>query len=400
MSSNMSSVRWEPPLESLQNAAAALEDYLAARSRGHLDSQARVTDTDAAMAAAVAQEFLKAGIDVKKLETVGLDNFAQCRKLMDEHRNRIGNRGGKTTAPTKEAPEKIPYTSLNVPKNAAERSRDSTFFFRTPPFDLAALHVLPSDTPAFWNGEADSNTGDMDWNLGSNPNVAVNATISAIVGIWFAPMINNQISPFPGTATVQMNTSALPALGFASAQLFGNAVAEASVGYIVQEFDQSANPLGIAQESYFDEFNLSVTFGQTQRANIPSPSTQQNFTFSTVGTHIYLISFWLLGRIQANVSGGLWGSAADTDARTSLTSIAGVWNPVGVATVPDVVNLSPEQAKATIELAGFQYSESGDPQPGDFAPYVEEQDPSGGTLALPGSFVYVRVAVPTGREAR
>jgi hypothetical protein len=399
-SENNNSASWELPPESLQKASAALEDYLAARSRDHLDSQASVTDMNTAMATAVAQEFSKVGIDVNKLESVGQDNFAQCRRLIEEYRDRTARDDSNTATPGKEARRTVPYVSLKVPEGAAERPLDSMFFFRTAPFDVALLSVQPSDTPAFWEGRADPNTGNVDWNLGSNPNAGVNATISATAGIWLVPMVNNEISPFPGTATVQMNTSALQALGFASAQLFGNAVATSSVGYIVQEFDQSVNPLGIAQENYDDEFDLSVTFGQTQRKTIRVPSTQQNFTFSTVGTHIYLISFWLLGSIQAGVSGGLWGSAANTDTRTVLTSIAGVWNPADVATVPDVINLSPVQAKAMIEVAGFQYLESGDPQPGDFAPYVEEQDPSGGTLALSGSFVSVLVAVPTGREAR
>jgi hypothetical protein len=392
------SASWELPSESMQNASAALEDYLAARSRDRLDSLASVTDMNTAMATAVAQEFSKAGIDVQKLEAIGLNNFAQCHRLMEEYRDRTARSGSNTAAAGEEVRRTAPRVSLKVPEGAAERPLDSMFFFRAPPFDVALLSVQPSDTPGFWSGTADSNTGNVDWNLGSNPNAAVNATISATVGIWLVPMVNNEISPFPGTATVQMNTSALQALGFASAQLFGNAVATASVGYIVQEFDQSANPLGIAQEDYLDEVDLSVTFGNTQRQTKQLPSTQQNFTFSTVGTHIYLISFWLLGSIQANSSGGPWGSAADTDTRTTLTSIAGVWNPTDVAAVPDVTNLSPVQAKAMIEVAGFQYFESGDPEPGDFNPYVEEQDPSGGALALVGSFVGVLVAVPTGRE--
>jgi hypothetical protein len=49
--------------------------------------------------------------------------------------------------------------------------------------------------------------------------------------------------------------------------------------------------------------------------------------------------------------------------------------PPPAGTVPDVSNLSPSQARARIQAAGFTYSESADPVKGNFKPYVEYQDP-------------------------
>jgi len=63
-------------------------------------------------------------------------------------------------------------------------------------------------------------------------------------------------------------------------------------------------------------------------------------------------------------------------------------------TVPDVLNLNPGAARAKIEAAGFAYSGAADPVEGNFKPYVEDQDPGGGTTAPVGSTVDVTIAVP------
>ncbi len=69
-------------------------------------------------------------------------------------------------------------------------------------------------------------------------------------------------------------------------------------------------------------------------------------------------------------------------------------DPVPLATVPDVTNLSPAQARARLAAAHFGMSEVADPLDGNFKPYVEDQDPSGGAQAPEGSTVNVMVAVP------
>jgi len=283
-----------------------------------------------------------------------------------------------------------------LPEGSAEGPLDSVGFFLSAPFVRRNLDIIPQDNPAFIsNLNIDNITGDISWNLDSNPDAAVNVTISATMGSFFAPVVGNEIWPFPGTATVQINTSGLKALGFASAQFLGSANATATIGFMIQEFDQSGNSLGIAQEGWQpDLFDLNVTFGQTQRADVELPSTSQSISFPTTGSHFYLIWFWLLSEIQANVAGGLWGSRANTDLGTTLTSISGVWTPVPLATVPDVIGLAPATARAKIERAGFQVAEYGDPIVGNFTPYVELQDPDGGTVEPVNTTVNITIATP------
>jgi hypothetical protein len=400
MSNENNSVRWELPPESLRNASAALEDYLAARSQVRLDSQASVAPMNTAMATAMAQEFEKANIDLKKLEAVGLDNFARCRQLMEEYRDRAerhsrGDNGG---------PGKVPYVSLDLPEGAEQRPFNvpSLNVIRTPPFDLTGFSVQPANTSAFVFGSANQNTGSMLYDISSNANVPVNADVSALLGIFVTPVVNNGLSAFPGTAAVQMNTSFFQDLGFASCQFFGNAVSTASVGWIIQEFDQSGNFVGIAQENYVDEFDLSVSFGQTKRGSVQFPSFSQSTAFSTVPFHFYAVFFWLLGEIRANQATGWWGSTANADSTTTLTSIAWQWTPAPppppLVAVPDVRGDAVANAAATIRAAGLGVSiqPQNDPLCNNLG-QVMSQSPAPGTMVPQGTFVTIMVGQHTGQ---
>jgi len=67
--------------------------------------------------------------------------------------------------------------------------------------------------------------------------------------------------------------------------------------------------------------------------------------------------------------------------------------PEGVP-VPDVLNDSPDEARALIEAAGFRFSSIGIPVKGTLTPFVESQNPPGGLLALVGITVGVTIAEP------
>jgi hypothetical protein len=74
------------------------------------------------------------------------------------------------------------------------------------------------------------------------------------------------------------------------------------------------------------------------------------------------------------------------------SALGGTTPPPLTGTVPDVLNLSPGAARARIQAAGFTYSASADPIVGNFKPYVESQDPDGGTVAPLEATVYVAIA--------
>lgn len=78
------------------------------------------------------------------------------------------------------------------------------------------------------------------------------------------------------------------------------------------------------------------------------------------------------------------------------TPLGGTAPPPPMGIVPDVMKLSPGKAEAKILAAGFTYSATSDPTKGKFNPYVEFQDPDGGTSAPLGSTVSVTIASPSG----
>jgi len=59
-----------------------------------------------------------------------------------------------------------------------------------------------------------------------------------------------------------------------------------------------------------------------------------------------------------------------------------------------VIDLSPNTARANIQAAGFTYSPRANKVVGNFQPYVDYQNPDGGTTAPLGSAVNVTIAVP------
>ena len=63
-------------------------------------------------------------------------------------------------------------------------------------------------------------------------------------------------------------------------------------------------------------------------------------------------------------------------------------------TVPDVIGLSPDQASAAIQAAGFTFASTADPVVGTLTPHVESQNPGGGATAPLGSTVKVTIAEP------
>jgi hypothetical protein len=62
-------------------------------------------------------------------------------------------------------------------------------------------------------------------------------------------------------------------------------------------------------------------------------------------------------------------------------------------TIPSVIGLDPSTAMANIQAAGFAYSSADNPVKGTLQPYVEYQNPDGGTTALLGSAADVTIAV-------
>jgi PASTA domain len=63
-------------------------------------------------------------------------------------------------------------------------------------------------------------------------------------------------------------------------------------------------------------------------------------------------------------------------------------------TVPSVIGLSPDEASAAIQAAGFTFASTADPVVGTLMPRVESQNPEGGATGSLGSTVNVTIAEP------
>lgn len=400
MSNEKSSARWEPPTESLRDASAALSDYFSTKYQARLDSQDSVTAMNTAMATAAAQEISKAGIDTKKLGAVSLDNLAKCRKLMEEYRERAER--NSSSSKKVESPGKVPHVSLDLPDGRPEQPIQfpPINITRIPPFDFSGVVANPSDSPALISPNTADPSGLINCSVGSVAGAAVNVIVDATVGINFFPTVSGAPSPWPGTATVTWNTDPFTTFGSAVAFPAGNALSRSSFGFIIQEFDQSGNFVRTVQEDLSDVFYLSVNgnffSGQTKVFPLTTfPNANQSTTFATVPFQKYAISFLLEYEIVAGDSANSYfGSFASAHSDTTVTSIQVSWAPVPVNTVPDVVGWLAETGIHRLESDGFQVSVAGDPVVGNFKPYVEFQDPDGGTLEPVNTTVNVTIATP------
>ena len=287
MSNEKNSARWELPPESLRNASAALSDYFSAKYQARLDSQDSVTAMNTAMATAAAQEFSKAGIDTKKLGAVSLDNLAKCRKLMEEYRERAERNSNSNKKV--EGLGMVLYVSLDLPDGPPKQPIQfpPINITRIPPFDFSGVVPSPSNSPAMITNNTLGLSGIVGAGVGSVAGAAVNVIVDATVGINFLPIVNNGLSPYPGTATVTWNTGPFTTFGSALAHPAGNALSRASFGFIIQELDQSGNAVRIVQENLSDVFYLSVDgnffSGQTKVFPLTTfPNANQSTTFATV----------------------------------------------------------------------------------------------------------------------
>ena len=118
-----------------------------------------------------------------------------------------------------------------------------------------------------------------------------------------------------------------------------------------------------------DDDNVTITFDHTD----PAHTT----TFNYSGNNTVLGFFPIT-----------WYAPKDP------SPLGGTTPPPPTGTVPDVIDLSPNTAGARIQAAGFTYSPSANKVEGNFTPYVEFQDPDGGTTRPLGSAVNVTIAVP------
>jgi hypothetical protein len=118
-----------------------------------------------------------------------------------------------------------------------------------------------------------------------------------------------------------------------------------------------------------DDDNVTITFDHTD----PAHTTTFNYSGNDTVLGFFPIT---------------WYAPKDP------SPLGGTTPPPPTGTVPNVIDLSPNTARARIQAAGFTYSPTADKVEGNFTPYVEYQDPDGGTTRPLGSAVTVTIAVP------
>jgi hypothetical protein len=315
---------WEPPTISVKKGAEALQKYLMAESKKRREVHARVAVGNRKMAEAIAREFKSAGIDVKKIEPIGLANSIQNQDEMKKYRRRK-----PPTGPI--SPRDSPYLPAGSLRNFAPAPSNSLDVTRTPPYDFQAIipatpPPLPPDSLAFANASV---SGGMNYFLDTPLQAPApsNITTGALVGISLVPTFGPILSPFFGFASLQMSAS-LFMVGNASSNFpFGYGHSEGSVGWMVLEFDENGNFTRLADSTYAEQYYIDVYSGQTNRAVIENSAFNSQTTFLTVPLHFYQVFVWFWGNIMAAGNQGAWGSQAAGFGEIFVQSMSWTWVP-------------------------------------------------------------------------
>jgi hypothetical protein len=278
----------------------------------------QVAAKNRAVAEAWAREFAKVGIDTKALAAVGLANVEQDRAEMEVYRKRLADMAGTTRSP---------LTVFSAGRS--QSPRNTLGFVRTPPFDIADGFLTPTTFPLPDFGLVGFDTGGgMGYFLDAPRTAQFPSLIRAdtVMGIVFLPVLGNQLSPARGYCNIQAVLN-VTMLGRATSVFSGFAESDAGIGWIVMELDQQGNFTRVAFESWIDQYDLTVGFGQAQSAFVNNPAYGISGSFITLPFSFYEIYAWQFGEVHAEGRQGPWTTYGNGFSSTSVSSIGIQWEP-------------------------------------------------------------------------
>jgi hypothetical protein len=308
---------WHAPKKSIAQGIEALEKHVSAVAKKRREMRVRDIAANRKVTTALGREFKKAGIDINKVGAVSLANSIRSQADMKKYRNRkppsgLNDSGLSPSLMARNVHNFAPFNTSN--------------FVRTPPYDVIA-NINPSPAPSptsAWFNNASFNGG-MNYYLDTpiTSPAPSNFETGAAVGITFQPTFFGMPNPLFGFASVQMSAGgSLFMSAHAGSNFWGYGHSEGSVGWLVEEFDQSGNFLRFVQATYVEQYYLDSNWGQSASAFLTPPAFTSQTNFVTFPLRSYIILVWFWGDISASGAEGLWGSQASGYGEMAVQSIS------------------------------------------------------------------------------
>jgi hypothetical protein len=307
---------WEPPSTSAKNGLKAIRELVNSKNEQTRAMHARVAERNGKMADATAREFAKAGIDFKKLEAIGVATSIQTQEEMKKYRKRTSPRPGPGGL--------LPLQNVA----AVQRNATNSITVCTPPFINDAWVNPPNPGPgvgAFANSNAN---GRMEYfmDVPMTSHTPADIVTVAVNGIMLVPILGSTLPPVLGFAGVQMSAG-LQMSGHATANFFGYAHSEGSVGWIVEEFDMYGNFTRFVETTYQEQYYIDVN-GRTDSVQVENENYSSSTLFLTYPERFYQVYVWFWGNTHAAGNQGPWASQAAGFGKIGVQSISWIWSPL------------------------------------------------------------------------
>lgn len=108
-----------------------------------------------------------------------------------------------------------------------------------------------------------------------------NLRADAVTGIVWAPSIFGVLLPFFGVAQINASIALTSMIGKATSVHSGSAESDGGIGWLVVELNQQGTFNGLSLSTWTDQYDLAVSGGQAQNAQIANPAFTQSASFIT-----------------------------------------------------------------------------------------------------------------------
>jgi hypothetical protein len=315
---------WEPAQKSIPKGLEAIKRHLDAVFNERRARRGRIVARNNKVAAAMEKEFARAGVDLKKINAVGIANSAEIQAEIKKEwlRERLRDRRRKNPARQRGIP---PPPALSIPQAPIRFTvAPNLSATLTPPYQMADGWDNPSPVPS--NVDVTRGAypdGNMTYYIASIDGPSNQAT-SCVIGTVLAPIWDG-FAPWPFWGSASVACSAVVEMTGTAwvANLFqGSAHCEGNIGWFVVEFDSAGNPTGNNVSGWSNGYSIDCPPGLEANGSFSNGSYTDQFNFLTAPACFYHIFVWLEG--EEDASGRPYGNAAGYG-KVFVNSISWAW---------------------------------------------------------------------------
>jgi hypothetical protein len=289
------------------------------------EALARQVAMNAKVSRALAKEFTRAGLDFKNVEAVCRENSTKNHEQFKASVRQMKK------VPKARIPQKISPISGLRSNNVMPYLSPIVTGSATPPFAIFDGSTDPQNIPAGSSGFASANASGVALYSVDTPQFApAPSNITATAHVGFAETFTPSFLPFslwPGFAIINMRAT-LNMMGNASCNIFGNALSEGAVGWIVVEVDDSTGNIRTIYRDFVDEYYIDVSTGGSGAVPVNNPAFSSQITINTLPNRHYVVVLWFFGTIQAEGNAGNqppWASRAAGFGQMNVESFNWSW---------------------------------------------------------------------------